>query len=86
MMRVCNLDTCPVGITTQNPELRKYFAGKPEHVMNFMLYTARQVREIMAELGFRNMNEMCGHVEVLKKKDYDKNDRFCKISLDNRLQ
>ena len=83
MMRVCSLDTCPVGITTQNPELRKYFAGKPEYVMNFMLYTARQVREIMAELGFRNMDEMCGHVEVLKKKDYDKNDRFCKISLDN---
>lgn len=83
MMRVCNLDTCPVGITTQNPLLRKYFKGKPEHVMNFMLYTARQVREIMAELGFKTIDEMCGHVEILKKKEYEPNDRFYKIALDN---
>ncbi|MDO4499769.1 MAG: glutamate synthase large subunit [Erysipelotrichaceae bacterium] len=83
MMRVCNLDTCPVGITTQNPELRKYFRGKPEHVMNFMLFTARRVREIMAELGFRSMDEMCGHVEMLKKKDYEESDPFNKISLEN---
>lgn len=83
MMRVCNLDTCPVGVATQNPKLRKYFAGKPEHVMNFMLYTARQVREIMAELGFHTIDEMCGHVEVLKKKVYTKDDRFSKITLAN---
>ena len=53
MMRVCNLDTCPVGIATQNPELRKRFKGKPEYVMNFMLFVAEELREIMARLGVR---------------------------------
>ena len=56
MMRVCNLDTCPVGIATQNPELRKNFKGKPEYVMNFMNYVAQEVREIMASLGIRTMD------------------------------
>ena len=65
MMRVCHLDTCPVGIATQNPELRKRFSGKPEFVVNFFEFIAEEVRELMAELGFRTMAEMIGHVEVL---------------------
>jgi glutamate synthase (ferredoxin) len=66
MMRVCNLDTCPVGVATQNPELRKKFSGKPEYVVNFMTYVAEEAREYMAELGFRTINEMVGHSEVLE--------------------
>ncbi|ABO51309.1 glutamate synthase (NADH) large subunit [Desulforamulus reducens MI-1] len=66
MMRVCNLDTCPVGIATQNPELRKNFQGKPEYVMNFMQFIAREIREIMAGLGFRTINEMIGRTDVLE--------------------
>ena len=65
MMRVCHLDTCPVGVATQNPELRKRFSGKPEFVVNFFEYIAQEVREYMAELGFRTMEEMVGHVEML---------------------
>ena len=65
MMRKCHLNTCPVGVATQNSELRKRFAGKPEHVVNFMMFTARNVREIMAELGFRTIDEMVGRVDVL---------------------
>ncbi len=66
MMRVCHLDTCPVGIATQNPELRKKFTGKPEYVVNFMLFIAEEVREIMAELGFKTIPEMVGHSEMLE--------------------
>jgi len=66
MMRVCHLNTCPVGIATQDPELRKLFAGQPEHVINFMMFIAEEVREYMAELGFRTMDEMVGHVERLE--------------------
>ncbi len=66
MMRVCSKDTCPVGIATQNEELRKRFKGKPEHVMNFMLFVARQLREIMSELGFRTIEEMVGRTDCLK--------------------
>ncbi|MFZ9041040.1 MAG: glutamate synthase large subunit [Ilumatobacteraceae bacterium] len=65
MMRVCHLDTCPVGVATQNPELRKRFSGKPEFVVNFFEFIAEEVRELMAQLGFRTMNEMIGHVETL---------------------
>ncbi len=65
MMRVCHLDTCPVGIATQNPELRKRFNGSPEFVVTFFEYIAAEVRELMAELGFRTMAEMIGHVECL---------------------
>ncbi len=65
MMRVCHLDTCPVGIATQNPELRKRFSGKPEFVDNFFEFIAEEVRELMAQLGFRTMAEMIGHVEAL---------------------
>ena len=66
MMRACHLDTCPVGVATQNPELRKKFTGKPEYVVNFMLYVAEEMREIMAELGFKTVNEMVGHSEMLE--------------------
>ncbi len=68
MMRVCNLDTCPVGIATQNPKLRKQFAGKPEYVENFMRFIAAEMREIMAGLGFRTVNEMVGRTDRLQAK------------------
>ncbi|WP_019414829.1 glutamate synthase large subunit [Paenisporosarcina sp. TG20] len=66
MMRVCHLDTCPVGIATQNPELRKKFTGDPEHVVNFMRFIANETRELMAELGFKTINEMIGRTDVLE--------------------
>jgi glutamate synthase (NADPH) large chain len=65
MMRVCHLDTCPVGVATQNPELRKRFTGKPEFVVNFFEFVAEEVRELLAELGFRTLEEAIGHAEVL---------------------
>ena len=68
MMRVCNLDTCPVGVATQNPELRKKFRGKPEYVENFMRFIAQDLREWMAKIGVRTVNEMVGHVEKLVPK------------------
>lgn len=68
MMRVCHLNTCPVGIATQNPELRKKFKGKPEHVVNYMYFVAQELREIMAQLGFRTVNEMVGQVQKLDRK------------------
>ncbi len=68
MMRVCHLNTCPVGIATQNPELRKKFKGKPEHVVNYMYFVAQELREIMAQLGFRTVNEMVGQVRKLDRK------------------
>jgi glutamate synthase domain-containing protein 3 len=66
MMRKCHLNTCPVGVATQDPRLRARFTGKPEHVVNFMRFVAQDVRETMASLGFRTMDEMIGHVEVLE--------------------
>ena len=69
MMRVCNLDTCPVGVATQNPELRKNFRGKPEYVINFMRFIAEELREYMAKLGVRSVDELVGHTELLKMKD-----------------
>jgi glutamate synthase (NADPH/NADH) large chain len=69
MMRVCHLDTCPVGVATQNPELRKRFSGKPEFVETFFEYIAEEVREILAELGFRTLQEAIGQVEYLDTKD-----------------
>ena len=65
MMRVCHLDTCPVGVATQNPELRARFTGKPEFVVNFFEFIAEEVREYLAELGFRSLDEAIGHVEML---------------------
>jgi len=68
MMRVCHLNTCPVGVATQNPELRKKFTGTADHAVNFMKFVAQEVRELMAELGFRTVNEMIGHTEVIEMK------------------
>lgn len=65
MMRVCQMDTCPVGVATQNPELRKNFMGDPQHVVNFMTFVAQDLREIMAELGFRTIEEMVGRTDCL---------------------
>ena len=67
MMRVCHLNTCPVGIATQNPELRKKFKGKPEHVVNYMYFVAQELREIMAQLGFKTVDEMVGQVQKLNR-------------------
>jgi len=66
MMRVCHLDTCPVGVATQNPELRKMYTGDPQHVVNFMYFIAQELREYMARLGFRTVNEMIGHTDRLQ--------------------
>lgn len=85
MMRVCNLDTCPVGVATQNPELRKLFAGKPEYVVNFMTFIAQQVREIMAELGFRTINEMIGQTQILESVVDDSHGKAAKLDLSNLL-
>lgn len=73
MMRVCNLDTCPVGVATQNPKLRKRFAGKPEYVENFMRFIAQDLREWMAKIGVRTVDEMIGHVEMLSQKKVEHN-------------
>ena len=69
MMRVCNLDTCPVGVATQNPELRKRFRGKPEYVENFMKFIASELREYMAALGVRKLDDLIGRVDLLKRKE-----------------
>ena len=69
MMRVCNLDTCPMGIATQNPELRKRFKGKPEYVVNFMKFIAQELREYMARLGVRTVDELVGRTDLLRRKD-----------------
>ena len=69
MMRVCNLDTCPVGIATQNPELRKRFRGKPEYVKNFMLFIAEELREYMSKLGVRTVDELVGRSDLLMSSD-----------------
>lgn len=69
MMRVCNLDTCPVGVATQNPQLRKRFRGKPEYVVNFMRFIAEELREYMARLGIRTVDQLVGRTDLLKKKE-----------------
>jgi glutamate synthase domain-containing protein 2/glutamate synthase domain-containing protein 1/glutamate synthase domain-containing protein 3 len=69
MMRVCHLNTCPVGIATQDPRLRKKFEGKPEHVVNYMMFLAEELREVMAELGFRTIDDMVGRVDALDVRD-----------------
>src|ERR1700704_3933691 len=68
MMRVCHLDTCPVGVATQNPKLREKFTGKAEYVINFFEFIAQEVREYLAELGFRSIAEAVGHAELLDKR------------------
>lgn len=77
MMRVCNLDTCPVGVATQNPELRKRFAGKPEYVVNFMRFVAQEMREYMAKLGVHTVDELIGRTDLLvqKKTGFDRADK-----------
>jgi glutamate synthase (NADPH/NADH) large chain len=69
MMRKCHMNTCPVGVATQNPELRKRFTGKPEHVINYFTFLAQELREIMASLGFRTVDEMVGQVQLLKRRE-----------------
>ncbi len=86
MMRVCNLDTCPVGVATQNPELRKRFRGKPEYVINFMRFIAQDLREHMAKLGFRTLDEMVGRSDLLVKKKELTNKRGASIDLTNILE
>ncbi|MBP3761856.1 MAG: glutamate synthase large subunit [Ruminococcus sp.] len=79
MMRVCNLDTCPMGIATQNPELRKRFRGKPEYIINFMHFVAQELREYMAKLGIRTVDELIGRTDLLYKKDCKADIDFSKI-------
>src|SRR3954451_11086324 len=68
LMRVCHLNTCPVGVATQDPKLRAKFSGKPESVVNFMRFIAQEARELMAQLGFRTINEMIGRTDRLEVK------------------
>lgn len=84
MMRVCNLDTCPVGIATQNPQLRKNFKGKPEYVMNFMRFIAQELREYMAQLGVRTVEELVGRTDLLKRREGG-TDRQNKVDLSRIL-
>ena len=86
MMRVCNLDTCPVGVATQNPELRKNFRGKPEYVINFMRFIAQNLREYMAKLGVCTIDELVGRTDLLKVKEVPTSDRAATLDLSQVLQ
>ena len=81
MMRVCNLDTCPVGVATQNPELRKRFQGKPEYVVNFMRFIAQELREHMARLGVRTVEELVGRTDLLRVRQPAVNERAATVDL-----
>ncbi len=81
LMRKCHLNTCPVGIATQNKELRKRFVGDPEHIINFFTFLAMDLREIMAELGFRTVDDMVGKVELLRMKQHINNWKYKKLDL-----
>ena len=81
MMRVCNLDTCPVGIATQNPELRKRFTGKPEYVVNFMRFIAQELREYMAKLGVKIVDELVGRTDFLEQKQVEGSGRSAEVNL-----
>ncbi len=85
MMRVCNLDTCPVGVATQNPKLRKCFSGKPEYVINFMRFIAQDLREHMAKLGVRSIDELVGRTDLLKIKDQPTSKRAASLNLSQIL-
>lgn len=85
MMRVCNLDTCPVGVATQNPELRKRFTGKPEYVVNFMRFIAQELREYMAKLGVHTVDELVGRTDLLKVKDDPTSERAATLDLNSVL-
>ena len=84
MMRVCNLDTCPFGVATQNPELRKRFAGKPEYVVNFMRFIAEELREYMSKLGVRTLDELVGRIDLLRPRG-DLSEREKEIDLSGIL-
>ena len=86
MMRVCNQDTCPVGIATQNPELRKRFRGKPEYVVNFMRFIAQELREYMAKLGVRTVDELVGRSDLLKVREDIESERIRMLDLSGILQ
>ncbi|KAH8914660.1 glutamate synthase [Atractiella rhizophila] len=86
MMRKCHLNTCPVGIATQDPELRAKFQGQPEHVINFFYYLTEELRGIMAQLGFRTINEMVGHTEFLKVDESKRNRKTMNLDLSNLLK
>ena len=81
MMRVCNLDTCPVGVATQNPELRKRFCGKPEYVVNFMRFIAQELREPLAKLGVRTVEELVGRTDLLRVREPAVNGRAATVDL-----
>jgi glutamate synthase (NADPH/NADH) large chain len=85
MMRKCHLNTCPVGVATQDPELRKLFSGKADHVVNLFRFMAEELREIMAELGFRTINEMVGRVQFLKVRDNIQSWKAKKVDLSGIL-
>ena len=85
MMRVCNLDTCPVGIATQNPKLRCRFCGKPEYVMNFMLFIAEELREIMAKLGVRSVDELVGRTDKIRLRGNPITNRAAMVDLSSVL-
>lgn len=85
MLRVCNLNTCPFGIATQDEKLREKFTGKPEHIINFMNFIAQDLRETMARLGFRTINEMVGRTDRLKQKSDIQNWKAATLNLDNLL-
>ena len=85
MMRVCNLDTCPAGVATQNPELRKRFKGKPEYIINFMRFIAQEMREYMAKLGIRTMDELIGRSDLLVQRSFSTGSKESKIDMSNIL-
>ena len=85
MMRVCNLDTCPAGVATQNPELRKRFKGKPEYIINFMRFIAQEMREYMAKLGIRTMDELIGRSDLLVQRSFPAGSKESKIDMSNIL-
>ena len=85
MMRVCNLDTCPVGVATQNPELRKRFTGKPEYVVNFMKFIAEELREYMAKLGVKTLDELVGRTDFLEPKQVENSGHSSKVDLSKIL-
>ncbi|MFI3207308.1 MAG: glutamate synthase-related protein, partial [Clostridia bacterium] len=85
MMKVCNLDTCPMGVATQNPELRKRFKGKPEYVENFMLFMAEELREYMAKLGIKKVEDLVGRTDLLFQRQDIENERAKKVDLSSML-
>ena len=85
MMRVCNLDTCPAGIATQNPDLRLRFRGKPEYIISFMQFIAEELREIMAKLGVRTVSELVGHTDLIRMREKISDERGLKVDLSRIL-